>query len=116
MSTSATTTAAAEGQTGGPVERLIRERISEALRPTELRIVNESHKHRHHQAMRGVDSAETHFRVTVVSRAFAGQTLIARHRTVNALLGDQLRAENGIHALSLVTKTPEEMPGQASGA
>ncbi|KAJ2768400.1 BolA domain UV induced protein Uvi31 [Coemansia nantahalensis] len=92
----------------GPMEKLMEARLREALAPTELRIVNESHLHRGHQAMQGVASTETHFRVTVVSEAFRGKPLLARHRAVNALLGDQLKAEGGIHALALVTKTPEE--------
>ena len=36
--------------------------INEALKPTSMEIFNDSHKHAHHQAMRGSTSRETHFR------------------------------------------------------
>jgi len=35
--------------------------LAESLKPTQLDLVNDSHKHAGHSAMRGVDSAETHF-------------------------------------------------------
>ncbi|KAJ2582588.1 BolA domain UV induced protein Uvi31, partial [Coemansia sp. RSA 1797] len=47
----------------GPIEKLIEERISKELAPTSLKIINESHMHRHHAPMQGVESTETHFRV-----------------------------------------------------
>ncbi|KAJ2290619.1 BolA domain UV induced protein Uvi31 [Coemansia sp. RSA 355] len=47
----------------GPIEKLIEERISKELAPTSLKIINESHMHRHHAPMQGVESTATHFRV-----------------------------------------------------
>ncbi|KAJ2712867.1 BolA domain UV induced protein Uvi31 [Coemansia spiralis] len=91
----------------GPIERLIELRLREGLKPTELRITNESHLHRHHTAMKGVESTETHFRVAIVSDEFCGKRLIARHRAVNKLLAAQL-ADGSIHALALNTKTAAE--------
>lgn len=41
------------------------------------------------------------------SRA-ASQNALQRHRMVNAALADEFKA--GLHALSLTTKTPEELP------
>jgi len=67
--------------------------------PTQLEIVNESHRH----AMRASNS---HFHITLVSHAFAGQTLLARHRAVNKVLADELAGE--VHALTLNTLTPDE--------
>ncbi|KAJ1727320.1 BolA domain UV induced protein Uvi31 [Coemansia biformis] len=99
---------AAPGGAPGKVEQLIEQRIRGEMRPSHLKIINESHLHRHHKAMEGVSSVETHFRVSIVSEVFQGKSLIARHREVNRLLSDQLAAEGGIHALSLVTKTPQE--------
>ncbi|KAJ2000399.1 BolA domain UV induced protein Uvi31 [Coemansia thaxteri] len=92
----------------GPMEQLIRERIVDECSPTELTIENESHKHRHHAAMRDVTSTETHFRVTVVAEMFSGKNRVARQRLVYSLLKDEMAMEGGIHALTLVTKTPEE--------
>ncbi|KAJ2403230.1 BolA domain UV induced protein Uvi31 [Coemansia sp. RSA 2559] len=93
----------------GPMEQRIRWVINEALAPTDLEIENESHKHRHHVAMQGVESIETHFRVKIVSDKFDGLTQMKRHREVYALLKDEMQREGGIHALGLVTKTPEEV-------
>jgi stress-induced morphogen len=47
-----------------------------------------------------------HFAATVVSTAFAGKGPVDRHRLVYAALGDAMRGP--IHALALVTETPEE--------
>ena len=51
-----------------------------------------------------------HFEALIVSPAFRGLSRIARHRLVYAALGERMREE--IHALSMVTLTPEEQgPG-----
>jgi stress-induced morphogen len=47
-----------------------------------------------------------HFSATIVSAAFAGKSAVDRHRLVYAALGDAMRGP--IHALALVTETPEE--------
>ena len=47
-----------------------------------------------------------HFSATVVSAAFVGKGPVDRHRLVYAALGDAMRGP--IHALALVTETPEE--------
>ncbi|KAJ2455099.1 BolA domain UV induced protein Uvi31 [Coemansia sp. RSA 2336] len=93
----------------GPIEQLIRERITQALEPTSLKIINESHLHRHHATMKGVTSVETHFRVKIVSEKFDGTRMIKRHREVYRLLADKMKASDGIHALALDTKTPAEI-------
>ncbi|CAM6043087.1 unnamed protein product [Sphagnum compactum] len=54
------------------------------------------------------DCCETHFNVNVVSEEFEGRSLLKRHRLVYAVLADELQT-GGIHALSLVTKTPSEV-------
>ncbi len=53
-----------------------------------------------------VEGDGQHFNAVIVSDAFAGKRLIARHQLVYAALGDRMRAE--IHALSMKTLTPEE--------
>lgn len=52
----------------------------------------------------------SHFEALVVSEAFAGKPLLARHRMVYATLGDRMRAD--IHALSMRTLTPDEWAQQ----
>ena len=47
-----------------------------------------------------------HWKVTIVSAAFAGQSPIARHRIINAALAEELRGP--IHALSMDCRTPGE--------
>jgi acid stress-induced BolA-like protein IbaG/YrbA len=53
-----------------------------------------------------VDGDGRHFKAVIVSSAFSGKRLIARHQLVYAALGDRMREE--IHALSMKTLTPEE--------
>jgi BolA protein len=52
---------------------------------------------------------ETHFAVTIVSAAFAGQGRVARQRLVYAALAEELR--DRVHALQLRTLAPGEDPG-----
>jgi acid stress-induced BolA-like protein IbaG/YrbA len=56
-----------------------------------------------------VDGDGRHFTALIVSPAFAGKRLIARHQIVYAALGDRMREE--IHALSMKTLTPDEYQG-----
>jgi stress-induced morphogen len=50
-----------------------------------------------------------HFSVTVVSSAFAGKGPVDRHRAVYAALGEAITGPAApIHALALVTHTPDE--------
>ena len=50
-----------------------------------------------------------HWKATVISRAFAGKSLVERHRLVMAALADELRGP--IHALTLDVRTPDERAG-----
>ncbi|OAD65630.1 hypothetical protein PHYBLDRAFT_120045, partial [Phycomyces blakesleeanus NRRL 1555(-)] len=81
--------------------------LTEALNPTAFEAINESHLHSHHAAMKGVTEKETHFRVTVVSEEFAGKSMMQRHRMIYKLLGEEFG--QGLHALSLKTKTMAEL-------
>lgn len=50
-----------------------------------------------------------HFAATIVSSAFSGKGPVERHQLVYAALGEAIRgAAAPIHALALVTETPEE--------
>ena len=48
-----------------------------------------------------------HWKATIVSAAFAGKSLLVRHRMVMAALADEMKGP--IHALTLDVKTPEEL-------
>ncbi|HEX7327848.1 MAG TPA: BolA/IbaG family iron-sulfur metabolism protein [Casimicrobiaceae bacterium] len=52
-----------------------------------------------------------HFEARIVSPAFRGLSRIERHRLVYAALGERMREE--VHALSMITQTPEERAGTA---
>ncbi|KAJ6261223.1 UV-induced protein [Drechslerella dactyloides] len=91
-----------------PMEDAIRTKVTQALNPRTLEIHNDSHHHAHHQAMRGVTSKETHFRLLVVSDDFAGKGLRARHQLIYSLLKDEMAQDGGIHALQMTTRTLAE--------
>jgi BolA family transcriptional regulator, general stress-responsive regulator len=85
----------------------IREKITEALSPTVLDIVDDSHMHSGHAGSR--PGGDSHFSVRIVAAAFAGQSRVDRQRLINGLLADEFAS--GLHALSLTTQTPEEADG-----
>jgi BolA family transcriptional regulator, general stress-responsive regulator len=82
---------------------LIRTRLDGAFAPRSLNIIDESAKHAGHASAGGGG----HFVVEIVSDAFAGKTLIQRHRMVYDALGDEMK-KNEIHALSIKASTPAE--------
>ncbi|XP_026321756.1 bolA-like protein DDB_G0274169 [Hyposmocoma kahamanoa] len=84
----------------GVVENTIRSKLQTALDTKHLDVINESFMHNVPK------SAETHFKVVVVSDKFEGLPLIKRHRLVNDILKKELQA--GVHALSIVAKTPQQ--------
>jgi BolA protein len=86
------------------VETTIREKLTEAFAPTRLDVINESHLHAGHRNSPG--TGESHFRVLIVSSAFAGASRVARHRAVNKLLEAELKGK--VHALALNVYAPGE--------
>jgi BolA protein len=89
------------------VEASIREKLVQALQPTRLDVVNESHLHAGHRTSPG--TGESHFRVLVVSQAFAGKSRIDRHRLVNDTLAAELKGK--VHALAIKAYAPGEAIG-----
>ncbi|KAG8157830.1 hypothetical protein KVR01_012492 [Diaporthe batatas] len=98
---------AGSSESGGPVEQAIRSKLVDKF-GSNIQIYNDSHLHKHHKAMAGSTSAETHFRLVIVSGEFDGTRQIQRHRIVNQLLKEELAREGGIHALQIKALTPEE--------
>mmetsp|Transcript_50647 Transcript_50647/g.74061 ORF Transcript_50647/g.74061 Transcript_50647/m.74061 type:complete len:141 (+) Transcript_50647:94-516(+) len=92
----------------GEVEHRIMEKLNNAFNPSHIQVINESSGHN------VPAGSETHFKVIVVSSGFEGKSLIQRHRLVNSTLREELEA-GGVHALSIVSKTPEQWE-QAAGA
>ena len=87
------------------VQSSIEEKVDAALAPSHLEVLNESGSHN------VPPGSESHFRIVVVSEAFAGERLVARHRRVNGVLADELAGP--VHALALHTYTPEEWQARA---
>jgi BolA protein len=85
---------------------LIRDKLTHALHPTELEVVDDSARHAGHAGAKGLPAGETHFNVRVVAAAFAGKSRIERHRMVNFILANELKA--GVHALAIDAKAPGE--------
>ena len=81
---------------------MIEKRLTEVFSPQSLNIVDESHKHVGHASAGGAG----HFAVEIIADAFAGKTLIQRHRLIYDALDDAMNTE--IHALSIKASTPAE--------
>jgi stress-induced morphogen len=80
--------------------------LQSSFSPVQLEIEDESAKHAGHAAQKGVTGGQTHYRVVMVSEAFAGMSRLARSRAVHAALDAEFKT--GLHALSLVLKAPAE--------
>ncbi len=84
----------------------IRAALEAVFQPSALEIEDESRRHAGHAGRNGLPAGETHYRVAMVSAAFAGQSRVARQRAVNEALAEEF--STGMHALSLTLRTPEE--------
>ena len=82
----------------------IRKRLN-ALSPTRLELLDESAKHAGHAG--AAPGGNTHWKLTIVSAAFAGNPTVARHRMIYQALGDLM--QNPIHALSISARAPGEI-------
>jgi len=74
------------------------------LNPESLEILDDSRQHAGHEGARGGGG---HYRLTIVSREFAGQPVQRRHRMVYEALGLMMKSE--IHALSIQAYAPDEI-------
>ena len=81
----------------------IRRRLG-ALAPARLELIDESAKHAGHAGAR--PGGNTHWRLTIVSAAFAGKPTVARHRMIYAALGELM--QDPIHALAITARAPGE--------
>ena len=89
----------------GSMQDQITARLTAALTPTQLTVVNESGLHAGHMGDDG--TGETHFRVEVETPRFEGLTRVARQRLVNQALADLLNTK--IHALAIKARAPGEI-------
>ena len=86
------------------VAETIRAKLTEALSPAQLEIVDESHLHAGHASAPA--GGESHFRVAIVASAFEGQSRVARQRLVYGALSDELAGP--VHALAITALAPGE--------
>ena len=78
------------------------------LQPLHMQLVNESMNHAGY-----FDGKESHFKLIIVSDAFTGKRLVARHQMVYHLADALLTSTGGqIHALAIHAYTPTEWQGQ----
>ena len=75
----------------------IRRKLEAAFAPSRLVVLDESARHAGHAGAR--PGGESHFRVEIVSEAFAGLGRLERQRRVNAALAEELAGP--VHALSI---------------
>jgi BolA protein len=88
----------------GPIGQKIASKLTAALAPTSLDVIDESHLHHGHAGAH--PQGESHFRVRIVAQGFTGKRSVARHRMVNEVLADELRSR--VHALSIEALAPDE--------
>lgn len=86
------------------IESSIRAKLSGALSPVLLEIIDDSAKHAGHAGAR--PGGQTHFGVKIVSSSFEGLSRVERQRKVYGLLKSEFTV--GLHALALTTMTPAE--------
>ena len=72
-------------------------KLTAALSPDEIEVVDVSHQHAGHGGWR--EGGETHFEVRMKAAAFSGKSRVETHRMVNRVLSDELATT--IHALQL---------------
>ena len=84
----------------------IRRRLG-ALAPLRMELLDESAKHAGHAG--ASPGGNTHWKLTIVSAAFAGKPTVARHRMVYQALGELM--QHPIHALAITARAPDESDG-----
>ncbi|MCI5050273.1 MAG: BolA family transcriptional regulator [Rickettsiales bacterium] len=89
----------------------MREQIEDILkanfRVDHCEVIDDSARHAGHAGAR--EGGNSHFKVMVVSGDFVGKSRIERHRMVNHALTSAF--EQGMHALNINAKTPDEWQG-----
>lgn len=89
-----------------PQERqaLIEKRLRDALSPTYIEVIDESHLHIGHE---GAKSGASHFSVVIVCKQFESLTLIKRHQLIYQQLKDLIPKE--VHALKIKANVPNSV-------
>lgn len=83
----------------------IQYKLSSALSPSVLEVLNESSSHN------VPANSETHFKITLVSTDFETLNRVKRHQRVYQILSEELAGE--VHALALHLYAPAEWSGDS---
>ena len=79
-------------------------RLNSALLPTRIELIDDSEQHRGHGGYN--PAGESHFSLSLESRAFSGKSRVERQRMIYAALGDLMKER--VHALSIRAIAPGE--------
>ncbi len=79
------------------IKDTITAKLASEFAPAFLQVIDESNKHFGHAGWR--EGGETHFRVRIATRSFAGMSRVAQHRAVNVALAALMN--NPVHALAI---------------
>jgi BolA protein len=82
----------------------MRRTLTERFSPVRLEIIDDSARHHGHAG--AAPGGQTHYNLAIVSGAFAGLSRVARQRAVMQALSSEF--DSGLHALSIVARTPQE--------
>ena len=88
----------------GAVKARIEAKLKAAFAPEKLDVEDQTNQHHGHSGWR--ESGETHFRVSIRSAEFAGQSRIQRQRAIYAVLSEELAGP--VHALAISALAPDE--------
>jgi sulfur transfer protein SufE/stress-induced morphogen len=92
---------------GKPMYNTILSTLIGVLKPTSIKLVDNSSQHAGHAGSKGwAESGESHFALEIVADAFEGLSLVKRHKLIYMLLGDTMEK---IHALEIKAKSPSEL-------
>ena len=83
---------------------LIRARLTEALTPDNIEVIDNTEAHAGHA---GVQNGGGHFHVSIVCRDFENKTLVQRHKMIYKALAGMMK--NQIHALGIEALSPSEI-------
>lgn len=94
-----------------PTDRIahIEAALRAALPVVFLQVIDDSHLHAGHA---GARDGRGHYRVRIVSDAFAGLRAVARHQLIYRALGPLMQTD--IHALGIEATTPAESNSSSS--
>ena len=81
----------------------LRRLLERELSPAALEIIDDSAQHAGHAGAR----EGGHFRVAIVASSFRGRSQLERHRLVYAAVASLIG--HGVHALSIVARSPDEV-------